>query len=254
MNTRITHVLAMIAVFACILFTASCKKKSTGTPAPVVTCTSCVTTPDAVAAYDNSSKGIYKGTVVGSSGTIKFNIGNNDSTITATMVINDTTVALTASVSWTSGVAYVSPFTGTLGGAAVSITFSVGADGTNPTVTAASIPGHPNAVLNVTKETSTNLIMVFEGTYADNSSSGDRGTFDLFLSKVLKKWTITSKSSVDPTKSSDNINGTFDNNTNTLSYTDGSGGVITGTLSGDKITGTYNGGGNSGTFTATRTL
>lgn len=239
----------LFASVLCLLSIASCKKSSS--PTSSYKCTNCSSTPDAVAAYDNSSKGIYKGTVVGSTGTIKFDIGNHDSTITATMVIDGTTVVLTASVAWTSGSAYVSPFTGTMSGSAVSITFSVGPDGSSPVVIASSIPGHPGAILSISKETSTNLIMCFEGTYQDNNSSGDKGTLDLFLSTSLKAWRITSKSAVDSTKNSV-INGTFSNNT--LSYSDGSGGSITGTLSGDQINGTYVGGGNSGTWTAKRTL
>ncbi len=240
----------LVAALLCFLGTG-CKKKSS--PTPSYTCTSCSATPDAVAAYDNSSKGIYKGTVVGSSGTIKFNIGNNDSTITATMDIDGTTVILTATIRWAGGSSYTSPFTGTMGGQPVSITFSVGSDGSNPLVVSANIPGHPGAVLTVTKETSTNLIMVFEGTYADNGSGGDHGTFDLYLSKALLKWTLTSESSVDSSKKS-LINGTYDSSNSTLNYSDGSGGVLKGTLSGDQISGTYNGGGNSGTWTAKRTL
>lgn len=237
----------LVASVLCFISVSSCKKSDSTAS---YKCTACTTTPDAKAAYDNSSKGVYKGTVVGSTGTIKFNIGNNDSTITATMVIDGTTVTLTASVAWVSGSAYVSPFTGTMGGSAVSITFSVGSDGSNPLVVTANIPGHPGAMLNVTKETSTNLIMCFEGTYQDNSSSGDKGTLNLFLSEALKAWKVTSKSTVD-TSSHSVISGTFSNNV--LSYSDGSGGSITGTLSGDQITGTYVGK-NNGTWTVKRTL
>ena len=227
-----------------------CKKSSS--KAAGFKCTTCTTTPDAVAAYDNSSKGIYKGTVVGSSGTIKFNIGNNDSTIAAVMVIDGTTVNLTGTVSWTSGSAYVSPFTGTMNGSAVSITFSVNADGSSPTIIASNIPGHPGAVLDVTKETSTNLIMVFEGSYASSSSTGDKGTFNLYLSKTLKAWEINSRSTVDTSKRS-KIDGTYDPTTNILLYQD-SGGQIKGTLNNDEIDGNYNGGGDSGSWTCKRTL
>jgi len=253
MKTQFMSKVFLAAAVLFMMFNTSCKKKSDSSP---VTCTSCVTTPDAKAAYDASSKGVYKGTVVGSSGTIKFDIGNNDSTITATMVIDGTTVVLTASVKWASGVAYVSSFTGTLNGSPVSITFSVGVDGTDPTVTAINIPGHPGAVLSVSKETSTNLIMVFEGTYTDVSGGSDKGTFDLFLSKGLKVWKVNYKSSVD--SSMGEIPGTFDPSNNTLNFDDGHGTTIKGTLASDKIDGTYNGpatsGTKSGTWTCKRTL
>lgn len=242
--------LLLAAAAFSVLVSTSCKKSSSSAG---YKCSSCITTPDAVAAYDNSSKGIYKGTVVGSTGTIKFNIGNNDSTITATMVIDGTSVLLTATVAWVSGSAYVSPFTGTMNGSTVSITFSVGPDGTNPTVTSINIPGHPNAVLSITKETSSNLIMVFEGTYQETSGGSDKGTFDLFLSKTLKAWRISSSSSVDPTNKSI-IDGTYDDASSTLNYSDGSGGVLKGTLVNDQINGTFNSPKTSGTWTCKRTL
>ncbi|MCW3122514.1 MAG: hypothetical protein JWQ38_2006 [Flavipsychrobacter sp.] len=209
-----------------------CKKeeKTTTTPTPSYACASCSTAPDAKAANDNISKGIYKGIIVGSSGTIKFDIMNNDTTIKAYMVIDGTSVTLTATVAWASGAAYVSPFTGTLNGEAVSITFSVGADGGTPTITAMNIPGHPNASLTISKETSTNLIKCFEGTYK-NTTSGETGNFDLFLSTSLKKWSAKVKSTGG--SKSIQVDGTFDGTK--LSYDYGQGNNGSATLSGDNI-------------------
>ncbi len=238
--------------FATLVYITSCKKSDSSSSS--YKCAGCVTTPDAKAAYDNSSKGIYKGTVVGSSGTIKFDIGNHDSTITATMVIDGTTVTLTASVAWVSGSAYVSDFTGTLNGSPVTIHFSVGSDGTNPVVTSTNIPGHPNAVLAIAKETSTNLLMCFEGTYKSDDGT-NTGTLDLFLSTSLKKWHATSE---DASGSAGNpVDGTYDGTSKLTGTTSGST-VIQGTLSGDQIDGTFDAGTGSskdkGTWTAKRTL
>lgn len=235
-----------------MLYVTGCKK-SDDSSSSSYTCAACTSTPDAKAAYDNSSKGVYKGTVVGSTGTIKFDIGNHDSTITATMIIDGTTVTLTASVSWTSGVSYVSDFTGTMGGSPVTIHFSVGADGSNPIVTSADIPGHPGAVLAIAKETSTNLLKCFEGTYKSDDGSST-GTLNLFLSTSLKKWHATSKSSSGG--GGNPVDGDFDG-TSKLTATSSGGGVIEGTLSGDIINGTFlvgTGAGDKGTWTCKRTL
>lgn len=52
------------------------------------TCKSCTDTPEASAANDNSGQGIYKGLVVGSSGTIKFDIANSGSGIVAVLTMD----------------------------------------------------------------------------------------------------------------------------------------------------------------------
>ena len=95
----------LLALLAILSFSAC--KKSDDTAAPAYTCTTCKTTPDALAANDASSKGIYKGVVIGSSGTIIINIANGGTTITAVMVIDGVTVNLTSAVAWVAGQPYV---------------------------------------------------------------------------------------------------------------------------------------------------
>ncbi len=252
MKKLLLSAVLLTTIFGVLTFTACKKEEKKATPStPSYTCASCTTTPDAKAANDNISKGIYKGIIVGSSGTIKFDIMNNDSTIKAYMVIDGESVTLTASVAWKAGEAFVSPFQGTLKGEAVSITFSVGSDGGSPMVTAMSIPGHPNATLTLSKETSTNLIKCFEGTYK-STTTGETGTFDLFLSTSLKKWSAQVKVT-GGTKSSE-VDGTFDGTT--LSFDDGKGASGSATLSGDNIiNGTFKSTKpETGTWEAKRTL
>lgn len=242
---------ALFSVSAAYLFFTGCKKKDETPATPTYTCTACISTPEAKAANDNSSKGIYKGIVVGSSGTIKFDIANNDTTLRAFMTIDGVAVVLTATVSWVSGASYVSPFTGTMNGQPVSITFSVDANGGNPVVTSMTIPGHPNATLAISKETSTNLIKCYEGT-AKNLTTGKTATFDLLLVTSLKRWYARVKE--DGATSSSTVEGTFTDNT--LSFDDGKGASGTATLSGDNITnGTWkNSKPENGTWEAKRTL
>jgi len=239
--------LVTIALFG--MFFISCKKSS-GSVSPSYKCTGCITTPEAVAANDNSSKGIYKGIIVGSSGTIKFDIMNSDATIKAYMVVDGVSDTLTASVAWVSGVSYVSAFTGTFNGQAVSITMSLDANGGNPTITAMNIPGHPNATLTISKETSSNLVECFEGTYT-NATTGKNGTLNLIISPGLNKWYGQARET--GSGSSQNMVGTISNNT--LSYDDGHGFTVTGTLSGDQTNGTWKDSQpENGTWTAKRTL
>ncbi len=240
----------LIAAFGAMT-TEGCKKKSNTPATPAVSCTSCVTTAEAKAENDNSSKGTYKGIIVGSSGTIKFDIGNTDNTIRAYMVIDGVSCTLTASVDWTAGATYVSAFTGTLNGEPVSITFSVESNGGNPTVTSMNIPGHPNATLTLSKETSDNLIECFEGS-ATNATTGKKSTFDLTLSTKMKIWTAQVREEGQTT--SFTVGGKLEGNT--LSFDDGHGDNGKATLTSDKIVdGTWvNTTPEHGTWTATRTL
>ncbi len=244
----------LFSIIVIFLTAMGCKKKDKEeetTVTPTYACTTCKTTPDAVAAYDNSSKGVYKGIIVGSSGTIKFDLGNTDSTLKAYMTIDGVSVTLTAVVKWAAGTSYVSAFTGTMNGQDVSITFSVDASGGNPTVTASNIPGHPNATLSVSKETSTNLVKCFEGT-AKNTTTGKSSTFDLLLSTSLKRWTARVRE--EGSTGTATVEGTFDGTT--LSFDDGKGASGSSTLSGDNITGgTWkNSKPENGTWEAKRTL
>ena len=227
------------------IFAFSCKKNSSSV-APYK-CATCTTTPQALAANNTSSKGIYKGVVIGSTGTIIFDVLNNGTTITAIMVIDGVSVNLVSTVSWVAGQPYAAPFTGTYNGAAITINFSVGVSGSNPTVTASGIPGHPNMSFTVGKELSTSLIECFEGTY--HTTHPEDGTFNLILSRTAGLYGAAGRANGSTSNSPSN--GTV-NADNTLKDSNG---TVIGTLSGDGITGTFNdGGGNTVTITGHRSL
>lgn len=216
-------------LFGVTIIFANCKKDEK--PVEKFKCATCTTSPVAIAANDGSSKGVYKGIIIGSTGTIQFNILNGASTITAIMVLDGVSVNLTATVAWVAGVSYVSPFTGTLNGAPVSILFNVGATGANPVAIATNIPGHPSAQLNISKETSANLLECFEGTY--ESSRPETGNFNLLISRSLKKMSGSSR------KSGGTANGDF---TGTISSDNKvliNGTDYIGTLDADAINGTF---------------
>lgn len=228
---KISMLLCCLAINA--LLWTSCKKdtdapKNNDNP---YKCTTCTTTPDALAVNDGSSKGAYKGIVIGSTGTVKFSVQNGTDDITATLVIDGVTSTLTSSVAWVSGEPYIAPFTGTLNGQPVSITFSVQADGGSPVITSADIPGHPDAVFTLVKETSNALVECFEGTYT--TSKSESGTFNVLLSRTLGKFGGIARK--DGSAEKDDVKGTIDQN-----------GIIRdeknrtiGTLSGDTISGSF---------------
>ena len=227
----------------------ACKKDSKDEAEPFK-CVACTTQPQALAANDASSKGIYKGVIIGSSGTIAFNVLNSGTTITAVMVIDGITANLTSSITWVSGQAYVAPFTGTLNGAAVIINFSVNATGAGPVVLSSTIPGHGSAQFRLVKETSTSLLEAFEGTYS--TTLPETGTFNLLMSRTLGQFGGASR------KTAGTSNGNFDGNVDAagkMTMNAGSGSTVIGNVSADEISGSFkDSNGITVTITAKRTL
>lgn len=243
---KILKRLTMTFIFPVLMLgilTTSCSKDD---DKPAYSCQSCASTPDALAVNDASVKGIYKGTIIGSTGTISINIQNGSSTITGTLVLDGVSVALTSNVTLVDGQPYVAPFTGVYNGSQISLTLSVGLGGSNPTMVSSSIPGHPNAVFTIAKETSTSLIEAFEGTYS--ISDGETGVFNVVLSRGIGLFGyIARENGQVETNSGD---GTVNASGQLIEE-----GIILGTISGDIINGTFlNGDNNTVNITGNRTL
>jgi hypothetical protein len=237
--------LIFVAVVALFIYTG-CGKSSSNKD-PDYTCTTCTTTPEAKAANDASFKGVYKGVLIGSTGTIKFDVNNAGTTLTATMVIDGVTSTLTATVIAQSGQTptYVSDFTGTLNGQPVTIKFSVGSGGENPVVVSATVPGHAGISFVLAKETSTALIEAFEGTY--KTTKPESGTFNIILSRKLALWGAVARE--DGTTEVNDANGTITGNNLVRE------GVTLATISGDALAGEFKDGDNKTvTLTGKRTL
>ena len=221
--------LLILPVFFIGILIASCSKDDE-TPVASYTCLTCKTTPDALVANDASVKGMYKGIIIGSTGTISINIQNGSNTITATMVLDGVSVALTSNVSLVDGQSYVAPFTGTFNGSPITMTFSVGLGGSTPTMVSSSIPGHPDAVFELAKETSTSLIEAFEGTYS--VTGGEKGVFNMVLSRSLAEFGYVVKE--DGQTDTDYGSGTI-NASNQLILE----GRVIGTITGDALNGSF---------------
>ncbi|MBS1626813.1 MAG: hypothetical protein JSR09_04885 [Bacteroidetes bacterium] len=236
--------LSLIVIFlVAVGMIVSCKKSENSSS---YTCTTCNQTPEAVAANDASSKGIYKGVLIGSSGTIKFDVQNSSSsTLIATLVIDGTTVQLTGQIAPTTGT-YTAVYSGTYNNQPCSVTFSVYGDGTSPSITASNIPGHTSAVFIVIKETSSVLARCFEGTYHDASDNSD-GTFNIVVSTILKGW--AGKSRKNGSTTTNDVSGVYANNTLYWGQT-----TTIATINGDTFDGTFNNGSGNITVKGKRTL
>ncbi|MEO6150272.1 MAG: hypothetical protein ABIN95_14630 [Mucilaginibacter sp.] len=242
--------IAILLLFAVTLFTAGCKKdKKTE---PTYTCAACKTTPDALAANNTISKGIYKGVVVGSTGVLTINVQNSGATTNSTLVLDGTTIELASSTPIVAGEAFEGEFTGTNGGQTFSFTFSVNANGSEPETSDYSIPGHPTVAFFVIKETSDNLVKCYEGTTAGKKDNGNvqGSALNVVTSGKTNSWFALSKDN-----SSGEIGGALGSiSGNTLTCDCGPQTTVTMTIAGDALTGTYKGEDNHGTITAKRTL
>ena len=208
-------------------------------------CTECTDTPEANASYDNSGQGIYKGVLIGSSGTVKFDIANNGTTITAELVIDGVTVMLVANGTYSNG--FQGSFTGSLNGSTVIIPFSVSNTGA-VTISSPTIPGHSNVIFGIYKERSNQLVQAFEGTY----SGSHVGTFNMVIRRGENGegvWYAISR------RTFDSSNGYFEGQITESGEMNGGGDtVITGSLKGDNVKGTYSNSIISGAWTGKRTL
>jgi hypothetical protein len=117
--------------------------------------------------YNNTSFGVYKGVVAGSTGFIVFTINNGDNVIKGYLTIDNTKDTLTTAQTLAAGQPIVNVrFTGRIS----SMTLSANADGSNARLTNIQISGHSNPAIFVIHENSTKQIYLYEGTFNGVSS------------------------------------------------------------------------------------
>lgn len=235
-------------LFCLLLLTgmSACKKSSSD-----YKCATCSDSPTANAAYDHSSKGVYKGTIVGSTGTVNIEIENTGSIVTAAIKLDGQWINMGTTTAWVAGQPFTATFSGVYGAQTATITFTVEADGSNPQVTYINIPGHTDAVIVVYKELSTSQVKCYEGTYSGQSA----GVFNMVVNTGANEWMTITKSSSD--QSSLRVSGTLSGSS--LGCTDCIGGAagssVSGSISGDNIRGSWNDGqGGSGSWTCQHTM
>lgn len=215
----------------------SCKKDD---PAPAATLPDA---PEAMASEDAKSGGVYKGVLIGSTGTFKMTLQNGVKEVA--LVIDGVKKTLTTADlgSWTSGQEISNA---TFSGDGWSVVVSILADGSDGSITF-TIPGHSNIEAYITKEKSTALVKGYEGTFSGNAS----GTFN-FLEYNNGVYGIARESS---SSSAEYFYGQKIGNNVTLTFTNSSV-AATGTIDGTNCSGTWadTSSGDSGTWTGKRTL
>ena len=220
-------------------------------------CSSCVDSPEALAANDNSGKGIYKGVVIGSSGTLKINMDNDGTGISAILVLDGEEIELETESTYNSEAGFEGYFYNDNNTETENddyeIGFYVNASGTSLGLFGISFPSpHDEVTIAVVKETSDALIMAFEGTF-----SGDEdGTWNLVMTvddDGNGMWAGIGR----PSDGDSNDEAYFEGGVQdfTLVGGDDDGLVVTGTIDGDNIKGTWDvDDGGSGNWKGKRTL
>lgn len=232
------------ATILLLLFLSSCSKNNETSNPPTSD------SPEAKAAYDNNSFGVYKGVIVGSTGIVKLVINNGDNLIRAYITIDaHTKDTLTSTASFTSGQAIANAsFVGRIS----TMKFSVNANGTNPNIVNITIQGHSNVTGLLVKETSTHAVSCYEGTYTGQNTGGDAVsgifnsvTIDTTIIGIVRE-TITGYTDV--------VNGGIANGSITAHGNVSTGATFSGTISLTQCNGTWVNGTYSGTWTGTKTL
>jgi hypothetical protein len=227
-----------IIAFVLVLF-QSCSKENQSSSSST----------EAQAAYDNSSFGLYKGVIVGSSGTIKITVNNGDNIVRAYLVVDGTKDTLISNSSFISGQSISNAtFTGKLS----TFKFSVNGSGSSATITSITIQGHTNVAGIIGKQTSTQVVSCFEGTYNGQTSTGlkSTGTFNCFLVGNI----IVGISRETANGYTDTVTGNITNGNISAQGTVTTGANFSGTLKDTQCSGTWVNGVYSGTWIGIKTL
>jgi hypothetical protein len=209
-------------------------------------CSSCVNTPEASAANDSNGKGIYKGLIIGSSGTIKFDIANSGTTYTALLILDGEEYELWTDEDYDVTTGFQGVFYGTLYTTDdIEITIYIDKFGAI-TVGAVIIPDHPSAILAIYKEFSDELVTVYEGTFDGDGA----GVFNMIV-RGNAEWLVRARETGDDGYIS--FYGSLSSGVMTCMQC---GDVdITGKIKGDEASGNWSeDGGGSGSWKGKRTL
>lgn len=185
-------------------------------------------TPSALAQFDNTNLGIYKGVFTGSSGYITINIKNNGA-VNATLVLDgvSSTFTTTEEVNETGAIEALTFTSG-----AMSFDLNISNSGEEVSAVALIFPNHPNATLNILKEYSDIIVKCYEGNYTGTSA----GVLNIVTSENYVGGLIFPNGAEDATF----LNGSIDGSALSGFYGEGpDAGTFMGNISGNTMSGTW---------------
>ena len=119
------------------------------------------------AQFNNTSFGVYKGVVAGSTGYIIFKINNGDGIVKGYLTYNNTSDTLTTTEVITAGQPIYAHFTGRFS----SMDFYADANGAHSFVTNVTINGNTNELIFVVHENSDKQVLCYEGTLSGSNNA-----------------------------------------------------------------------------------
>jgi hypothetical protein len=165
MKTMHSIKLFILLITFTIIVVPGCQKSGTTPASPDDNVSS--TDLGTKAQYNNTSSGVYKGVVIGSTGTIVFTINNGNNAIKGFLTIDNIRDTLTTVQTIVPGQPINNvTFTGRIS----SMKLSANADGSNATLSNISITGHSNVAILIIHENSTKQILCYEGNYSGSLS------------------------------------------------------------------------------------
>ncbi|WP_113664310.1 hypothetical protein [Pedobacter nanyangensis] len=241
----IRHILTAVLIITSLgLFLTSCKKKNEDGNKDETN--GLITKPEAKAAENNKSGGVYKGVLVGSTGYVKIILQGGQKSVTVTMNGATKTLAEVSFLpaSWSSGQAITEA---KFSKDNWTVVFAVDADGGNPQITV-DIPGHSNIVATIVKETSATQVMSFEGKITYNGNSAN-SAFNFVVSGELF---VGNGRMPDESTTYSMFGQLTDNKTKITGYINNA--TVSGTINGDTASGTIVTPNATATWTAKGTL
>ena len=217
------------------------------------------TSPETKPQYDHTTFGVYKGVIVGSSGTIIFRINNGDNIVKGYLTIDNQKDTLTTTTTLTAGQPLVNVlFTGKIS----SMKVSANADGSNASLSNIQINGHNNVTGFIIHETSTKQVLCYEGTFTGGASGVINAT-RFGLNNNDTTFLLMKVQSVNDTTLYRGFGGTVNDTAKVNIYLPGgsytnpqfrvTGMYNTGNFNPNTFNGTWTGGYGTGQFTSKRT-
>jgi hypothetical protein len=232
----------LLAVAALATTIVSCSKNDSE---PEETIAPLVTAPEATAAEDNKSGGVYKGVLLGSTGFLKIILQGGKKSVVITMdgVIKTLDLVSFSPTNWVSGQAITNAVFAKDGW---KVTFSIAADGKNPTVVV-EITGHNKITVTVSKEASGSQVKSFEG-----SIKYEGITFNSAFNFMIWGDSLRGIGRIPGDTITYGIAGLLINNSQVQGKINNA--TVTGTITGNTASGTITTPNTSATWTAKRTL
>lgn len=243
----------ILPIVAIAIYLIACKKSGSDTPQNNGLPTTAETKPQ----FNNTSFGVYKGVIIGSSGTIIFRINNGDNIVKGYLAIDNQKDTLSTTATLVAG----QPILNVLfAGRISSMRVSANADGSNAMLSNIQINGHNNVTGFIIHENSNKQVLCYEGAFT-GGASGIINATRVGLNNNDTTFILSKVQNVNDTTLYRGFGGTVNDTARVNLYLPGGGSpqfqivgmYNTGNFNPNTFNGTWTGGYGNGQFTSHRT-